>query len=455
VNNIETTPNATVDRAPVYDLGAEQLILGVLLTSPGAVSELAGQLDADDFYSPKHQEIFAAVLTLHSDKSPTDATAVSGYLADQGSLARLGGAPFLLECCELAPPLVQLGYYASRVGDLADARAVEANALQVAREATKPGRDLAEVADLAQRLTAKVAKRRGVSSMVPLGSLINPGLDLIEERLKQKPGLDTGFRQLDELLGGIRRKQLVTVAGATSMGKSITLIDFARQMCIKDGQIGAFFSLEMGNDEVFERILSAQSEVLHKHIRTGKMDDSDWSKATKQIGPMTNAPLLLSDRGKLTVAQIVQSCQEVIRSHGRLDVVFVDHMHLVKPSSPRIVERTAIIENVAEDLKSNLAMDLDVPVIAAAQLKRNDGVKADQPPQLTDLKGSSSIEQMSNVAIIVHRPEYYDAESPRAGETDFVVAKNRDGEKGTVTVASQLHLSRFVDFSLNRTEIAG
>lgn len=442
------------ERAPVYDLNAEVLILGVLMTSPGAVAELAGQLDADDFYSPKHQEVFAAILTLASDGNPHDATAVNGYLADQGSLGRLGGAPFLLDCCQAAPPRVQLGYYADRVGKLADSRAVEANALQIAREVTKPGRDLDEVADLAQRLTEKVVKRRGATSMIPLGSLINPALDAIEERLNQKPGLDTGFVELDELLGGIRRKQLVTVAGATSMGKSITLIDFARRMCIKDGRIGAFFSLEMGNDEVFERILSAQSGVLHKRIRTGQMDDNDWSRATKQIGPMTNAPLLMSDRGGLNVTQIARACEEVIRTYGRLDVVFVDHMHLVKASNPRIIERTAIIEDVAASLKETLAMDLDVPVIAAAQLKRNENVKGDQPPQLTDLKGSSAIEQTSNIVILVHRPEYYDAESPRAGETDFVVAKNRDGEKGTVTVASQLHVSRFADFAIPQKEIA-
>jgi replicative DNA helicase len=453
MNDIETTRSG-FDRAPVCDLGAEELILGTLMTSPDAVAELSGQLDADDFYSPKHQEIYTAILALHSDGNPTDARAVAGYLADQGTLARLGGAPFLSDCCEAAPLRTQLSYYAKRIGDLADTRAVEASALQVAREATKPGRDLAEVADLAQRLTAKIAKRRGATSMVPLGSLINPALDRIEERLNQKPGLDTGFVELDELLGGIRRKQLVTVAGATSMGKSITLIDFARRMCIQDKQVGAFFSLEMGNDEVFERILSAQSDVLHKRIRTGRMDDDDWKRATKQIGPMTDAPLLMSDKGGLNVAQIARACEEVIRTHGRLDVVFVDHMHLVKPSSPRIVERTAIIEDVAMDLKNSLAMELDVPVIAAAQLKRNDNVKADQPPQLSDLKGSSSIEQMSNVVILVHRPEYYDSESPRAGETDFVIAKNRDGEKGTVTVASQLHLSRFVDFAINRKEIA-
>jgi replicative DNA helicase len=442
------------ERAPVYDLAAEKLILGVLMTSPGAVSELAGQLDADDFYSPKHQEIFAAILTLDSAGNPSDATAVTGYLADQGSLARLGGAPFLLDCCEAAPPRVQLGYYVERVGKLADTRTVEAGALQVAHEATKPGRDLDEVADLAQRLAEKVTKRRGATSMVPLGSLINPALDRIEERLNQKPGLDTGFTQLDELLGGIRRKQLVTVAGATSMGKSITLIDFARRMCIKDKQVGAFFSLEMGNDEVFERILAAQSGVLHKRIRTGQMDDHDWRRATAQIGPMTDAPLLMSDKGGLNVPAITRACEEVIRTHGRLDVVFVDHLHLVKASNSRIIERTAIIEDVAAGLKESIAMELDVPVIAAAQLKRNDNVKSDQPPQLTDLKGSSAIEQTSNIVIVVHRPEYYDAESPRAGETDFVVAKNRDGEKGTVTVASQLHLSRFVDFSINRTENA-
>lgn len=442
------------ERAPVYDLEAEQLILGVLMTAPGAATELAGQLDADDFYSPKNAEIFTAILTLHSDGLPTEATAVNGYLADQVSLARLGGAPYLVECCEAAPTRTQLGYYVNRVGELANARAVEANALQVAREATKPGRDLAEVADLAERLAAKVTKRRGQTSMVPLGSLINPALDRIEERLNQKPGLDTGFASLDDLLGGIRRKQLITVAGATSMGKSITLIDFARRMCIKDGQVGAFFSLEMGNDEVFERILAAQSEVLHKRIRTGQMTEDDWRKATAQIGPMTNAPLLMSDKGGLNVAQIARSCQEVIRTHGRLDVVFVDHMHLVKPSNPRIVERIAIVEDVAEGLKTSLAMELDVPVIAAAQLKRNENVKADQPPQLSDLKGSSAIEQMSNIVILVHRPEWYDAESPRAGETDFVVAKNRDGEKGTVTVASQLHLSRFMDFSIPRAAAA-
>ncbi len=449
-----TELSRTTDRAPVCDLHAEQLILGVLMTAPDAVTELAGKLDADDFYSPKHASIFTAILATHSAGHPTESTAITGYLADQGSLTLLGGAPYLLQCCEAAPPRVQLGYYVNRVAELADSRTVEAHALQVAREVTKPGRDLADVADLAHHLAAKVTKRRGETSMVTLGSLINPALDRIEERVNEKPGLDTGFVELDEMLGGIRRKQLVTIAGATSMGKSITLIDIARRMCIQDGHVGAFFSLEMGNDEVFERILSAQSGVLHKRIRTGQMDENDWSKATKQIGPMTNAPLLMSDRGGLNVAQIVRACEEVIRIHGRLDVVFVDHMHLVKASNPRIVERTAVLEDVSEGLKSSLATELDVPVIAAAQLKRNDNVKSDQPPQMSDLKGSSSIEQNSNIVILVHPPEYYDAESPRAGETDFVVAKNRDGEKGTVTVASQLHLSRFVDFAITREAAA-
>jgi replicative DNA helicase len=311
-----------------------------------------------------------------------------------------------------------------------------------------PGRDLADVAELAQRLAAKVATRRKRTEMTPLGSLINPAFDRIESRMNRKVGISTGFRDLDRLLGGLRRKQLITVAGATSMGKSLTLIDMARHIAVRERHTVAFFTLEMDNDEVFDRILAAESNVLHQHIRDGEMDDYDWAKVSKQIGPMANAPLFLSDVAPMNVAKIKRACEDLQQSHGSLDVVFVDHMHLVKPSSPRIVEERAILEDVANGLKSDLAMSLDLPVVAAAQLNRNTHARTDKTPQLSDLKGSSAIEQMSNVVVIVHRPEYYDADSPRVGEADFVVAKSRDGSKGVVTVAAQVHLSRFVDMSV-------
>lgn len=442
------TDRTRTERAPQSDLDAEKLVIGALMADPNGVDLLGGMLTGEDFYSPRHADVFNAILQMHSAGLPTEPTAVAGYLADQADLGRLGGAPFLLECYQAAPPSVQLTYYAQRIADLADGRQVEANAIQVAQAVTTPGRDLADVAALAERLTAKVTDRRGNATMVPLGSLMNPALDRIEARKNRKAGIATGFHDLDKLIGGLRKKQLVTIAGTTSMGKSVTLIDIARNVAIKQGLTVAFFTLEMSNDEVFDRILAAQASVLHHHIRDGEMTEDDWVKATAQIGPMCNAPLFLSDQSPMNVPKIRAAAEAVRRTHGQLDLIIVDHMHLVKPSSSRIVEERAILEDVSNALKTELAMPMDVPVLAAAQLKRSDKVKADVPPELTDLKGSSSIEQMSNVVVIVHRPEFYDAESHRAGEADFVVAKNRDGARTTVTVASQLHFSRFADMAI-------
>lgn len=441
-------PTEAADRAPSFDVSSERVVLGCLMLQPSGVDELGGLLAADDFYNPRHGEVFAAILVMHSQGHPTEPTALTAFLADQGRLAHLGGAPFLHECVASVPTASNLSFYANRVAELAEARQWEANAVRIAQAVSAPGRDLASVADLAADLISKARPRREQLELTELGSLINPALDDIETRAQRKVGIRTGFKDLDKMLGGLRPKQLITVAGATGMGKSITLVDFARNIAIKQGLTVAFFTLEMSNQEVFERILSSESGVLHYHIRDGELDERDWQKITKNLGPMSNAPFFLSDRAPRTVRSIKQACENLRRVRGQLDVVFVDHMHLVRPSSAKIVDERAIIEDVSRDLKQELAMDLDVPVVAAAQMNRNVSTRMDKTPQLSDLKNSSSIEQHSNFVILVHRPEYYDRDSPRKGEADFVVDKNRTGDKGIVTVASQLHLSRFVDMAI-------
>lgn len=448
MTSTRTVASEGTERAPVYDLDAEKVILGILMSDPAGVDTLAGALTSEDFYNPRHGDIFNAIIELHSAGKPTESTALAGYLADKGELGRLGGAPFLLECCLGTPVAAQLTHYVDRVVDLAEGRTLEANAIQVAQAVTAPGRDLTAVAALAESLVAKAAPRRKSLAMVELGSLINPALDDIEARAKRKKGVPTGFTDLDRLLGGLRKKQLITVAGATGMGKSITLIDFARHIAIDQRLTVAFFTLEMSNDEVFDRIIAAQAGVLHHRIHSGHLEEDDWSRMSRQLGPMSNAPLFLSDKAPMTITAIKAACEALRRAHGSLDVVMVDHMHLVKPSNPRIIEDRAVIENVSEGLKQDIAMSLDVPVVAAAQLNRNPNARTDKTPQLSDLKGSSAIEQNSNAVIIVHRPDYYDADSPRAGEADFVVAKHRSGPTGVVTVAAQLHLSRFVDMAI-------
>lgn len=443
-----TGATEVAERAPTYDLAAEQVVLGILMSDPSGVTNLAGSLTPEDFYSPKNAEVFKAILDLHTSGSPVEPQALAAYLADRGDLGRLGGAPYLLECYQAVPVAAQLAFYADRIGDMADARDWQTKGVQIAQAATAPGRDLASVAALAQSLVSKARPRRQALDMTELGSLINPALDDIEGRKHRKIGIKTGFSDLDRVLGGLRRKQLVTVAGATGMGKSVFLIDVARYITIAQGLTAAFFTLEMSNDEVFERILAAEAGVAHDRIRDGELDERDWQKVTNRLGPMSNAPFFLSDRAPMTVAAIRDACVRLRDARGRLDVVFVDHMHLVKPSNTKIIEKRAIIENVSEGLKQDLAMDLDLPVVAAAQLNRNPTTRSDKRPELSDLKDSSAVEQNSNVVVLIHRDDYYNKDSERRGEAELCVEKNRTGRKEVVTVAAQLHLSRFVDMAI-------
>lgn len=435
------------ERAPAYDLDAEKVILGILMISPGAHVTAAGVINPDDFYSPKHGELFKAICDIADGAKPVDRVALAGMLADRGDLNRLGGGNFLLECCEMVPVAAQLKHYADRVVSLAEKRRYEADALRIVHAATAPGVDVEDIADMASNLLVKSRPRRAELDLTSLGSLINPCLDDIENRRDEKVGITTGFIDLDRMLGGLRRKQLVTIAGATGMGKSIMLVDLARHIAIKLGMTVALFSLEMSKEEIFDRILAAEAGVPHHCIRDGNLHDGDWQRISAKLGPMSNAPLFLCDKAPMTVADMLRQSRKLKEQHGQLDVVMVDHMHLVSPSD-RCLDERARLENVSRGLKLNLAMDLDLTVVAAAQLNRNHAARSSKRPELTDLKNSSSIEQDSNVVVLIHRDDHYDPESPRAGEADFLVEKNRNGSKGVVTVAAQLHLSRFKDMAI-------
>lgn len=434
------------ERAPSYDLDAEKVVIGILLSDPKAPENIDGLLTDEDFYSPKHAELFRTIMQAAADGVPTEPIAIAGLLADRGDLNRLGGALFLNECTSLVPLSAQLPYYAARISECAERRTYQETGVKLVQAATTPGQDADDLAALAHSLIEKAQPRRRMLEMTELGSLINPGLDDIEARRTRPPGISTGFSDLDRILGGLRRKQLITIAGATGMGKSIALVDIARHIAIRLRLNVAFFSFEMAKEEIFDRVLAAEASVPHHVIRDGMLEESDWRRVNDKIGPMANAPLFLMDKAPMRVKEIAHHCRQQQRGPG-LDIAFVDHMHLVSPSSDKIVDRTAIMADVSPDLK-RLGMELDIPVVAAAQLNRNPNTRADKTPELTDLKGSSSIEQDSNVVILLNRPDYYDKDSPRRGEVDFIVAKNRNGTTDTVRMAAQLHMSRFVDMAI-------
>lgn len=430
------------ERAPAFDLAYERIVLGIMMSGPGHVEGITERLVESDFYNARHAEIFSAIREAHEGGEPTEPPAMAARFADAGSVSRLGGAEFLTQCYAEVPIAAQASHYARRVAELAERREWEARGVQIVQAATAPGND---VAALAERLLTEVKPRNQSNEMTQLGSLILPAMEDIEKRQHVPAGLPTGFSDLDKLLGGLRKKQLITIAAPTGAGKSIFLTDIARNLALRHKFVVAYFTLEMSNEEVFERVLSAEASIPNHLIRDGAVTDADWDKATPKLGPMASAPLFMCDETDITVQQIKVRCQRLQHKVG-LDAVIVDYTQLVTPSRRFSSEQEGISE-VSKNLKK-LAGTLDVPVVAAAQMNKGPDLRADKLPQLSDLRGSGSIANDSNVVVFIHRPDYYDAESPRAGEADLVVRKARNAPKDSVTVAAQLHFSRFCDMAI-------
>lgn len=444
---VEATTIPDVDPTPAFDVDAERIILGALMTNATIIDDIAAKVGADDFYSPRHGALFDTIVNAHEAGIPTEPIALAGHMADQGTLKKLdGGALYLHRCVSEVPNVAQVGFYVNRVLEMASRRRLQAAGIRITHAATATGYTSEQVVALAEDLIQQVQPRRATDDdMVQLGEILNAGLDAIEHRKADPAGLPTGFRDLDKLIGGMRKKQLITIAAPTGCGKSVFLVDVARHLSIKLKNTVALFSLEMARDELFERIMSAQSGVPYHVIRDGDLGDNDWARVSNVLGPMSVAPFFICDQSEISVRQIQNKCRRLQARHG-LDAVIVDYTQLVEPSQ-RCKDEQEQISNVSRGLKI-MAGNLDVPVIAAAQMNRGPDMRADKLPQLSDLRGSGSIANNSNVVMFIHRPDYYDPESPRRGEADFVVRKARSAPKDVVTVAAQLDKSRFVDMAI-------
>jgi replicative DNA helicase len=310
------------------------------------------------------------------------------------------------------------------------------------------GRDVDDVVDLAQQAIYDVTERRVNEDFSVLADLLPPTLDEIEavgSRGGGMTGVPTGFEELDRLLNGLHPGQLIIVAGRPGLGKSTAAMDFARSASVKHSMASAIFSLEMSKIEIVTRMLSAEAKVPMHVLRSGQLSDDDWTRLARRMGEISEAPVFVDDTPNMTLMEIRAKARRLKQRHD-LKLVVVDYLQLM--TSPKRVEsRQQEVADLSRGLKL-LAKEIECPVIAVSQLNRGPEQRTDKRPQLSDLRESGSIEQDADVVILLHRDDYYDKESPRAGEADFIVAKHRNGPTDTVTVAAQLHFSRFVDMAI-------
>lgn len=445
------TDGLPTGEAPPNDQQAEQSVLGGMLLSTDIISDVIEIVTLDDFYAPKHRVIFDKITELFSQGTPADPVTVAAALSDSGDLMRVGGVPYLHTLTERVPTAVNAPYYARIVAEKGVLRRlveVGTKVAQLGQNSNRNGLDLAATVDLAQQAIFEVTATRSRDDFSSFAEMLQPTLDGIEAAGaadQDALGVPTGFRDLDRLIAGFHPGQLIIVAGRPGLGKSTAGIDFMRHASIRAGMASCLFSLEMSKTEIVTRMLSAEARIPLHLLRTGNLDDNDWARLARRLGDVTDAPIFVDDSPAMTLTDIRAKARRLKQRHN-LKMIVVDYLQLM--TSPKRTEsRQQEVSDLSRGLKL-LAKEVECPVIAMSQLNRGPEQRQDKRPQLSDLRESGSIEQDADVVILLHRDDYYDKESARAGEADFIVAKHRNGPTDTITVAAQLHLSRFVDMAL-------
>ncbi len=387
----EIAPRGEFERTPPHDVAAEQCVLGGMLLSKDAISDVIEVIRPHDHYRPAHQVIHEVVLDLYSRGEPADAITVANELTRRGEIGRVGGAPYLHTLIASVPTAANAGYYARIVRERAILRRLVEAGTRIVQFGFAGDAEADDLVDRAQAEVYAITDHRVTEDYHSLADIMPGALDEIEaigSRGDGMTGVPTGFADFDSLTNGLHPGQMIVIAARPAVGKSTLALDFARAAAIKNGLSTAFFSLEMGRNEITMRLLSAEAKVSLQTMRTGQMSDDDWARLARRMSEVADAPLFIDDSPNMSMMEIRSKCRRLKQRHD-LRMVIIDYLQLM--SSPKRVEnRQQEVSEMSRSLKL-LAKEIDVPVVALSQLNRGPEQRTDKKPLLSDLRESGCL----------------------------------------------------------------
>lgn len=428
-----------------HDMLAEQSTLGAMLISRDAVAEVQPITKPVDFYAPKHETIYWAIIDLFGRGEPTDVITVTDQLTKDGNLVKAGGADYLHTLTSIVPTAANAEYYAKIVAEKAILRRLVEVGTKIAQMGYSSEGEITDLVNTAQSDVYNVVRQGVGSEYSTLNDSITEAMDELDraaQRGGEMTGVPTGFLELDSYTHGFHGGQLIIVAARPAVGKSTLALDFVRNAAIRHNIPSAFFSLEMGRAEIAMRLLSAESSIPLQRMRKGEMETGDWAKLSMIRGNIDKAPFFIDDSPNLTLVEIRAKCRRMVEQEG-LKFIVIDYLQLMS-SGKKVESRQQEVSEFSRSLKL-LAKELDIPVIAISQLNRNSEQTKDKKPEISQLRESGSLEQDADVVILLHREAIGEKDHPRAGEADIILAKHRNGPTGTVTVAFHGQYSRFAN----------
>ncbi len=435
------------DRLPPQNLDAEKGVLGSVLLLNEALDEVSEFLSDEHFYSDANRRIYAAIRHLYeSGVRGIDAVTLAEELDRRGEFDEVGGTVYLHELLETVPHAAHARYYADIVRDKAVQRNLIYACTQVLRDCYDSSRETDELLQQAEQRIFRILELRERVAKHDIGSILIDAWDRINVRLASEgtvSGLSTGFADLDETTNGFQPSELIILAARPSMGKTALVCNWAEAIA-EQSQTGVLiFSLEQSRLELAERFLSIRAKVDGHRLRAGELDEAERHQLMEATQKLSEIPLFIDDQPGRTVGQMAAISRRLKRQH-HVGLVIIDYLQLVEPDD-RQMPREQQIAQITRRLK-NLAKELDVPLVALAQLNRGVELREDKRPRLADLRESGAIEQDADLVMFLHRPDAYDPEdSPNLAEV--IIAKHRSGPTGLVKLTWRREYLRFENFS--------
>ena len=434
-----------VNKVQPNDTLAEQAVLGSMLVSRDAVQSAVEVLKPEDFYREDNREIYSAMMDIYSIGKEIDMITVTEQLRLRGTLERVGGTQNLATLIDNVPTTSNIENYVKIVEEKSTLR----NLIRVANDIIKTGysqtEELDSIIEQSEKGIFDLVQNRNSKGYASMKEILVDAFDSIEKMYQNKSrlsGIESGFIDLDEKISGLNNSDLIIVAARPAMGKSAFVLNIASFVAMHDKVPVMIFSLEMSKEQLVKRILSSESEIDSMKLNNANLDSDEWLKLGEASGRLSDIPIYIDDTPALSSSEIRAKCRKA-KLEKNVGLIIIDYLQLME-SRTNNASRQQEISEISRSLKI-LAKELDVPVIALSQLSRATESRADHRPMLSDLRESGSIEQDADIVMFLHREDYYDKETEKKNIAEVIIAKNRNGETGTVELAWMGKYTKFAN----------
>ena len=433
-------------KVPPHDLEAEQAIIGSMLTDRDAVISSIEVLKEEDFYREDNRAIYAAILNLYNRSEPIDIITVKAELESMGKFEQVGGLEYLAELPEKVPTTANAEKYIKIVEEKSILRRLIKTANEIIELGYSPTEDFEDIMEGAEKKIFDIMQQKNQKSYTPIKDVLVESFTKLEELYNRKQhitGVPTGFSELDYKTAGLHGSDLILIAARPAMGKTAFALNIATNASVRAKVPVAVFSLEMSKDQLVNRILCSEAMVDSNKVRTGKLEENDWTKLAESIGPLSEAEIYIDDTPGISVTEIRAKCRK-LKLEKNIGMVVIDYLQLVQGSNKRNGSREQEISEISRSLKI-LAKELNVPVIALSQLSRAAEQRPDHRPMLSDLRESGAIEQDADIVMFLYRDDYYNEDSEKKDIAEVIIAKHRGGSTGTVELLWLGSYTKFVN----------